>query len=222
MPRNEELEFLAGFGRRLRSLRNLLGLSREKFALIVGMEAHQLSEFENGACQPSFRILRRISDVTTCDLDFLITGAVFGSNKGRVGVSKEWEVLFGKLIAGNEVVSSAWYWESDENHRLTLTCKPPKGPHSSAGIIGRTRWENVDADIRTNEHWARHYRDLEARAPINNFIFRGNKGFVKVWGRPSYDSKGKFVGYRGYAGPATMEEAMAQWRADQSTYAATG
>ena len=222
MSRSDELEALAGFGRRLCSLRNLFGLSREKFAHTLGMELIQLDEFENGEHQPAYRILRRISDLTTCDLDLLITGKPFGRDNVFKAISKEWEVLFGNLIAGDEIVTSAWYWESDENHRLTQTCKPPKGPHTSSGIIGHTRWENVGADVETNEHWARHYQDLESRSPINNFIFRGHKGFVKVWGKPAYDQNGRFVGYRGYAGPATMEEAMSHWRADLASYAGAG
>lgn len=222
MLRNEELEFLVGFGRRLRSLRNFFGLSRENFAQIIGLELDQLEEFENGECQPSLRILRRISDFTTCDMDILITGRPFHANNDHFAVSKEWEVLFGQLIAGDQVVKSAWYWETDEKHRFTLTCKPPRGPNTSSKIIGRTRWENVGADVTTNEHWARHYRELETRSPINNFIFRGNRGFLKVWGKPAYDRNGRFVGYHGYAGPATIEEAMSQWLATQTDVRAAG
>ena len=222
MSREQELKALAGFGRRLQSLRNLFGLSREEFAHIIGLELCQLDEFEKGECQPTYRILRSISDFTTCDMDLLVTGKSFGGDNGIKAVSKEWEVLFGNLIAGDQVVTSAWYWETDENHRFILSCKPPLGPHTSSGIIGHTRWQYVGADLSTDEHWARHYKDLESRSPINQFIYRGNKGFIKVWGKPAFDQNGKFAGYRGYAGPATIEEAMSEWRANLASYEAAG
>ncbi len=219
VSRDCELEILADFGKRLRSLRNLFGFTKEEFSDIIGIESCRLDDFEEGRCQPKFRILRRISDFTTCDIDILITGNSFGVDDDNIPVSKEWEVLFGKLIAGDQTLTSAWYWESDDKHRLTLTCKPPLGPHTSSGIIGHTRWEYVGANVQSDEHWARHYETLESRNPIHNFVFRGNSGFVKVWGKPAYGPNGEFVGYRGYAGPATMEEAMSEWRAHLTSVA---
>ena len=216
---DNELEDLAGFGRRLRSLRKLFGFNQKDFADILGLEMCQLDYFEEGRCQPKFRILRRISDFTTCDMDILITGNSFGVDDDNKPVSKEWEALFGELVVGDQIVTSAWYWESDDKHRLTVSCKPPLGPHTSSGIIGHTRWEHVGADVRTDEHWARHYETLESRNPIHNFVYRGNRGFVKVWGKPAYDPNGQFAGYRGYAGPATMEEAMSEWRANFTSVA---
>ena len=222
MSRDQELEVLGGFGRRLRSVRNFFGLSRQNFAHVLSLKLYQLDNFEAGLCQPTYPILRRISDLTTCDLDLLITGKPFGEDNTIKAVSKEWEALFGNLIAGDQIVTSAWYWETDENHRLTVSCRPIADRARPEGPVGSTRWDYVGADPGTDEHWARHLKALESRVPIHNFVFRGRTGFIKVSGKPAFDPKGKFLGYRGYAAPASVEEAMSEWRANLASYEAAG
>ena len=220
MPRDQELEFLVNFGKRLRSLRNLFGLSREIFAGALGLEERQMDDIEAGACQPTFRILRRISELTTCDIDLLITGKSFDGESGLRSITKEWMVHYGELVVGEQSQASAWYWESDANHRRTVSCRPIADIAKLRGIIGYTLWEHIGVNPSSDEHWARHYQILEAREPIDNFIFRGHSGFIKVLGKPAFDRKGKFLGYRGYAAPATFEEAMSEWRSNLANYKA--
>jgi transcriptional regulator with XRE-family HTH domain len=215
MSKDRELETLAGFGRRLRSLRNFFGFGRIKFAHILGLEVSQLTAFEGGERQPSFRILRRISDLTTCDLDLLITGKSYGDGDGLKGVSVGWKALYGGLIAGEQGETSPWYWESDEHHRLTLSCRPIEARARPEGPIGSTRWDYLGADPATHEHWGRHFKALESRRPIQSFVFRGHSSFIKVAGKPAFGPNGRFLGYRGYAAPASVEEAMSEWRASQ-------
>ncbi len=220
MWRDPKVQYLVEFGKRLRSLRNLFGLSRETFSGALGLEPRQLDDIEAGVCHPTFRILRSISDLTTCDIDLLITGQSFDGESGLRSITKEWMVHYGELVVGEQSQASAWYWESDENYRLTMSCRPMADCAKPRGIIGHTLWEHIGADPSSDEHWARHYRILEAREPIDNFIFRGHTGFIKVSGKPAFDRKGKFLGYRGCAAPATFEEAMSEWRSNLPSYKA--
>lgn len=95
------------------------------------------------------------------------------------------------------------FWETDEHHRFTyLSTNVEKNlPPSFDDPIGKTRWERVGIDS-SDEIWPRHRRDLEMRRPFRNFRYtqiipsRGIRHF-KTSGKPLFDEKGKFKGYRG-------------------------
>ena len=76
--------------------------------------------------------------------------------------------------------------------------------------------EDLEADPKK---WAAHFADLEARRPFRNFEYAttaSSKGLrhVSVSGRPVFDAKGEFLGYRGTGTEITerkkAEEALQQ------------
>ena len=108
--------------------------------------------------------------------------------------------------------ASDWHWESDAEHRLTfisrLTATAGVNPHSP---IGKTRYENA-ADAATEpEKWDTHLRALNRRAPFRDFVYAmrsvgGGLRYVSVSGRPIFDRRGKFLGYRGTGSDVTERQ----------------
>lgn len=110
-------------------------------------------------------------------------------------------------------VSGDWIWESDRDHRMTSVLgdtlfTAERDGVSSAGAIGKTRWELAGADAACDEHWRAHKADLEAHRPFRNFRFRvispnGQELHFCVSGKPVFDETGRFLGYRGIASNET-------------------
>jgi hypothetical protein len=161
---------------------------------------------EKGKQTPPLTLLREITRITQCDLDFLITGNGFDfSNAENAKIQESDEPA--------EFVSSAWYWETDKHHQVTMTCCPVEDRSTDNGITGWTHWEYVGMDPVADSRWARHLRTLEKRCPFDNFVFKGHKAFIKISGKSAFDSEGIFAGYRGYASTLSQDQALTNWRA---------
>ena len=112
---------------------------------------------------------------------------------------RESESRFRALTA----VSSDWYWEQDEELRLTLISdnafrimKVPQGTS-----LGLRRWEVPYYDL-TPEEWEDHKRTLAEHRRFNNLVVRQRDGEGQVHilalnGAPIFDASGRFRGYRG-------------------------
>ncbi len=103
--------------------------------------------------------------------------------------------------------ASDWIWEMDEQLRFThlserfyaLTGIAPQY------VIGRARWDLAAADVAANaQKWRQHREMLEKHLPFRDFVYQtqvgssyGQDRFLKISGKPIYDSGGQFLGYRG-------------------------
>jgi len=97
-------------------------------------------------------------------------------------------------------ISSDWIWECDADLRFTYVSDRFA---EAAGveiekIIGKTRRELGNGSCAD---WESHLNDLEERRPFRNFSYsiKGIDG-ARHWsvsGRPIFDAKGEFKGYRG-------------------------
>ena len=108
-------------------------------------------------------------------------------------------------------VASDWFWEMDENLRFTYlsnrweeTSGVPPGE-----LIGKTRREFAKAK-QEEEHWRRHLDDLDQRRPFRNFNYGykrldGQELYCSVSGKPVFDRRGAFKGYRGIGTDVTAE-----------------
>ena len=123
--------------------------------------------------------------------------------------------------------TSDWFWEQDENLRFTRF----SGSRNASQItsnkdLGKTRHETVKLGV-TEEQWAAHDADLAARRPFQNFRFQRELGdghviHVSVSGKPVFDAKGHFRGYRGAGRDISAEvaaEVELQRRVDERTTA---
>ena len=107
--------------------------------------------------------------------------------------------------------TSDWFWETDAAHCFTFSSgmsKRERGMPPSA-LIGKARWElalvDVDADA-----WTKHRADLEARRPFRDFQYahldpQGRRRVVRINGKPVFDARGTFRGYRGTGRNVTAE-----------------
>ena len=100
-------------------------------------------------------------------------------------------------------LSSDYYWEQDDQFRFIARISSPgeKSPYPQQAVLGKTRWE-LPALNMTEEDWARHRADLEAHREFRDLVIQrplpdGAERWVSTSGRPVYDARGRFTGYRG-------------------------
>ncbi len=105
--------------------------------------------------------------------------------------------------------ASDWYWETDAEHRFTFMSRRtlPIGVNPNSRI-GKTRRE-IAADAESDPgKWDAHYLALSRRAPFREFVYPvlaedGSPRYLAVSGRPFFDRRGKFLGYRGTGSDVT-------------------
>ena len=101
------------------------------------------------------------------------------------------------------MLSSDWYWEHDEEFRLTKVVGGRAYDHN-VGLrrgYGQRPWEAASENMEEAD-WDSHRRQLEAHEPFRDFeiTHRGDDGelhTVSVSGEPVFDEHGRFTGYRG-------------------------
>jgi PAS domain S-box-containing protein len=116
--------------------------------------------------------------------------------------------------------ASDWFWETGPDHRVTsISEHPDTAGIAPSGVIGLTRWDIApDADLEP-EKWQQHRATLDAHQPFRDLVYRsrdrdGTPIYVRTSGKPLFDDKGNFLGYRGVCSDVT-----AAIRADQAEQA---
>jgi PAS domain S-box-containing protein len=105
--------------------------------------------------------------------------------------------------------ASDWLWETGPDH-LTISISEHIG---AAGIVpsripGVARWE-VASDVESEpEKWRLHREMLDTHQPFRDFVYStlnesGSPVYVRVSGKPVFDAKGNFLGYRGTGADVT-------------------
>ncbi|MHA1152533.1 MAG: PAS domain S-box protein [Alphaproteobacteria bacterium] len=116
--------------------------------------------------------------------------------------------------------TSDWVWEMDADLRfmhlsdraaVVLGLDPLE-------VIGKTRWEFAGAG-REDGKWRRHNADLLARVPFRDFRYEragvdGKRQCFTISGKPVFDERGDFKGYRG-TGTDITAEVEAQSRTEE-------
>jgi PAS domain S-box-containing protein len=103
--------------------------------------------------------------------------------------------------------ASDWFWEVGPDYKFTLLSENAFGSHS-ADRIGTSCWDHA-LDLETEpEKWRVVWEALDARRPFRDFVYRSVRGngtpmYVKASGKPVFDTKGEFRGYRGTGTDAT-------------------
>jgi PAS domain S-box-containing protein len=97
---------------------------------------------------------------------------------------------------------SDWLWETTPDHRVVVISEHVNAigfrPSSLAGLF---RWE-IAADVESEpEKWREHRAMLDAHLPFRDFEYTlsgtGPPIYVRTSGKPFFDAKGNFLGYRG-------------------------
>jgi PAS domain S-box-containing protein len=123
--------------------------------------------------------------------------------------------------------ASDWYWETDPDHKFTRVTdyerRLARG-FASVSRIGLARWEFATDVESEPEKWELHRSMLEARQPFRDFVYRaarsgGSPAYYKISGKPIYDGKGAFLGYRGTGTDVTaLRTAEAEARENERRY----
>jgi PAS domain S-box-containing protein len=115
---------------------------------------------------------------------------------------------------------SDWFWETGPDHRVIRV-----SDHLSAvGIVpsrltGVSRWD-IATDVESEpEKWRLHRAMHEAHLPFRDFVYStvsesGSPVYVRSSGKPVFDTRGNFLGYRG-----TGTDITATIRADHAEQA---
>ncbi len=145
---------------------------------------------------------------------------------GQAAISLERATLYQALQESEQrfrdyaETASDWYWETDTDHKFTRMKDYEElralGRLPLTSRIGLTRWDFAKDVESQPEKWELHRSMLDARQPFRDFVypavrFNGSLMYVKVSGKPCYDAKGAFLGYRG-----TGNDVTAAVRADQA------
>src|SRR5216684_4384521 len=98
--------------------------------------------------------------------------------------------------------ASDWFWEHGLDYRVTRISEHVSDiGFSPSGLAGLSRWD-IATDIESEpEKWRMHRAMLDARQPFRDFVYTvngtGSPVYVRTSGKPVFDAKGNFLGYRG-------------------------
>jgi PAS domain S-box-containing protein len=97
--------------------------------------------------------------------------------------------------------ASDWFWETGPDYKFTLLTENAFGS-DAAHRIGTACWDHA-LDLETEpEKWRLVRAGLDSRKPFRDFVYcttggNGSPMHVKASGKPVFDAKGEFLGYRG-------------------------
>ncbi len=118
-------------------------------------------------------------------------------------------------------VSADWIWETDADHRYTFLSKRAYDltGYEAADLIGRRRPDLV-REGNSGSDVTGHMSDLIARRAFHGFEYwaetpSGRRCFA-ISGKPLFDRKGVFMGYRGAGRDVTGQAEIAQ-KLEQAT-----
>src|SRR5438067_1448585 len=158
-------------------------------------------------------------DVRAPDERLLEVIRVIGSQVGQVlkrisaeGAMRESEARFRSLTA----LSADWYWEQDEQFRLTFMSRPlgERTGLDASAYLGRRRWDQPALNL-TAADWERHRASLERHEPFRDFEMQrpapgGGSRWLSISGEPVFDAQGEFKGYRGIGRDITEQKRAEQ------------
>jgi PAS domain S-box-containing protein len=105
--------------------------------------------------------------------------------------------------------ASDWFWEHGPDHRFAHISE-----HVSdigfvpSGLAGLSRWDIATDTESEPEKWRLHREMLDTRQPFRDFVYStsnesGSPVYVRVSGKPVFDARGNFLGYRGTGADVT-------------------
>ena len=166
-------------------------------------------------------------DVRAPDERLIEVISVIGSQIGQVlkriaaeGAMRESEARFRSLTD----LSADWYWEQDEEFRLTFMSRPlgERTGLNPAAYLGRRRWDQPALNLSAAD-WERHRAQLEGRQPFRDFEMQrpapgGGTRWLSISGEPVFDAAGRFRGYRGVGRDITERKGAEESRAAHARY----
>lgn len=96
--------------------------------------------------------------------------------------------------------SSDWYWEQDAQFRFVDVAG--KNVDTNQGFIGKTHWDEYFHTEPVDSTWDKHRQRVSAHETFRDLILKrtqrdGSTIYYSLSGRPFFDDRGVFSGYRG-------------------------
>ena len=124
--------------------------------------------------------------------------------------------------------STDWFWECDADNRITYMSEGfRRTGDDPAAAIGRDRIAYVKFSPEMVPGASlEHIEAVAARRPFRDFLYQltvtsEKEVFISVSGKPNYDAKGRFLGYRGTGRDVTDEILATRARAREAEVLAT-
>ena len=130
-------------------------------------------------------------------IEIVVTGVDVTERKRKDDALRESEAKFRDYAE----TASDWFWEMGPDYKFTQLTENAFGS-DPAQWIGMTYWKRA-LDLEAEpEKWRRFWATLDARESFRDFVYctMGDINasmYVKVSGKPVFDSDGEFRGYRG-------------------------
>jgi diguanylate cyclase (GGDEF)-like protein/PAS domain S-box-containing protein len=111
--------------------------------------------------------------------------------------------------------ASDWYWETGPDARFTSVSSAFEAVTGvpAAEVLGKTREEIAFVDAMAQE-WQEFLQTIQERKPFQNFEYRfrvgGGDRYCRCSGKPVFDAKGQFRGYRGVGSDITEYKQMVE------------
>ena len=119
-------------------------------------------------------------------------------------------------------VASDWMWETDQDHVFTMVSAAidDVAGISHKALIGTSRLALAKSSGDLDAFHG-HKKDLDARRPFRDFTYQlvrddDSRAWVRINGKPRFDRKGTFLGYRGTGRNISAEVEARQEAADRS------
>jgi PAS domain S-box-containing protein len=114
-----------------------------------------------------------------------------------------------QLLRDYAETASDWFWATGPDHRFTYISNEDSASARDLGTrIGGLRWEFA-ADLGSDAaKWREHRALLDRHEPFRDFVYKyhdrkGALRYSSISGKPVFDERGKFQGYRGTATDVT-------------------
>jgi len=130
-------------------------------------------------------------------IEFIGTATDVTERKRAEEALRESEAKFSDFAA----TASDWLWEIGPDYKFTLLTENAFNS-DPADRIGTLCWDHA-LDLETEpEKWRLVWATLDSRKPFRDFVYcsvdgAGSPMYVKVSGKPVFDARGEFRGYRG-------------------------
>ena len=107
--------------------------------------------------------------------------------------------------------SSDWSWETDADYRFTFISERMTEITGEAveSLLGKSLWDLSGINLES-ESWQAHRADVSERQPFRDFRYSfldsaGERQYRRTSGKPVFDGRGQFVGYRGITADETAD-----------------
>ena len=117
--------------------------------------------------------------------------------------------------------ASDWFWETDADLRFTYFSERNREitGFDPSIYIGKTRRE-IAAEGTDTQKWESHFDDLDNHRAFRDFTYdlkrpRGARLTISISGKPHFDKKGRFLGFRG-TGRDVSKQKLAEEAVDKA------